>query len=94
MLTITARAMTVIRRVSEHPSLEATAGVRVSARPEADAPTEVRAVHHPEPGDRVVDRSGARLYLDRETEHLSDGRELDAVTRADGTVQFVLRSAA
>lgn len=94
MLTITPEALTVIRRVTTHPKMEPTAGLRVASRPDSSAPLEVRVVDRPRPGDSVVERRGSRLYLDREAAHRVRGGELDAVTDREGRVHFVLRDAA
>jgi Fe-S cluster assembly iron-binding protein IscA len=94
MLAITPEALTVIRRVSTHPRMEPTAGLRVAARPDSSAPLEVKIVDRPRPGDSVVERHGTRLYLDLEAAERVQGGELDAVTDRRGRVQFVLRDAA
>ena len=93
MLTITPQALTVIQRVTGHPMLEPTSGLRIACPEEPDAPLRVRAVRGPRPGDNVLERLGGRLYLEPDTvQRLEDG-ELDAVTNEDGRVQFVLRAA-
>ncbi|WP_374458056.1 hypothetical protein [Nocardioides sp.] len=45
----------------------------------------------PEPGDRVVERDGARLYLDSEAEPRVEGHLLDAETDDSGRIHFVVR---
>ncbi|HCB04102.1 MAG TPA: Fe-S cluster assembly protein HesB [Nocardioides sp.] len=94
MLTITPRALTVIQRVSDHPSLDDTSGVRIARRRDRSRPMEVHTVQGPHPGDRLIERDGGRLYLGPEAARRVADRELDAVTDADGRVQFVLRTAA
>ena len=93
MLTITTNALTIIRRVTGHPKLKETAGVRIARQDAPGAPLGVRVVHGPRPGDSVVERDGARLYLGPEAASRVDGRELDALTEPDGRVHFVLRAA-
>ncbi len=44
MMTITPRALTVIQRVTGHPTLEPTSGVRIACPEETNAPLRVRAV--------------------------------------------------
>ncbi len=94
MLTITPQALAVIQRVTAHPALEPTSGLRIARRAEPAAPLLVRAVDCPEPGDRVLEREGARLYLGSDIARRLDGRRLNAVTDDVGRVQFVLEAAA
>lgn len=94
MITITPRALTVIRRVTTHPSMKSTAGVRIACREDAKAPLQVRAVETPRVGDRVLERAGGRLYLESNAARRVEGRELDAVIEPDGRVQFIMRAAA
>ncbi len=94
MLTITPQALGVIRQVSASAALEPSPGVRIAAGPGSSASLEVRAVPAPHPGDSMVERGGARLYLDRVASGQLEGRELDAVNDPDGRVRFTLRSAA
>jgi Fe-S cluster assembly iron-binding protein IscA len=94
MLRITPQAMTVIRRVTAHPTLAPSSGLRIARAQDGAAPLEVRAVHRPRPGDGVVERRGARLYLGPDAVRRLAGRELDAVTNQQGRVQFVLRAVA
>ena len=94
MLTITPRALTIIQRVTSHPSMEETAGVRIARRVDPSAPMEVSTVQGPRPGDRVVEHGGGLLYVAPEAARRVADRELDAVTEADGRVQFILKAAA
>jgi|GEM_PF-4553282 len=93
MLTITPEALTVIQRVTGHPALEPTSGLRIAPPAEPDAPLRVRAVNGPRPGDSVLERQGGRLYLEPEAIPRLEGAELDAVTGDEGRVQFILRAA-
>jgi Fe-S cluster assembly iron-binding protein IscA len=93
MLSITPRALAVVRRVTAHPQLEPTSGLRIAHRDEPSQRMHVAAVRAPVPGDRVLEQSGARLYLGPGAAEQVDGGELDAETDAKGRVQFILRSA-
>lgn len=90
MLTITRPAHAVIRRVTAHPLLAPTSGLRVF-RPDRRGPMQVRAVKRPSPGDDVVEHDGGRLYLDPSAARHLKGQELDAEDDQDGRVQFILR---
>ncbi len=93
MLRITSRALTIIRRVTDHPSLEPMSGVRIAQGTEPDAPLQVSAVAAPMREDRVVERDGGRIILGPGVaEHVAGG-DLDTTTGSDGRVHFVLRAA-
>lgn len=92
MLSITPRALAVMRRVTAHPTLKLTSGLRIAHPAEPSKPLLVGVVADPTPGDRVLEESGARLYLAPGANAQVEGRELDAVTDSDGRVQFVLRT--
>ena len=47
-------------------------------------------VDEPDHGDQVVDRSGARIFLDSQAAELLDDKELDAGVDASGAVQFAV----
>ena len=93
MLTISSRAMAVIRRVTDHQLLDRRVGGedRPCERGTGDA-LQVSAVDEPESGDAVVERDGARLYLGPEAAERVEGAELDARDEGGDRVQFVLRS--
>ncbi len=92
MLTISNRAMAVIRRVTDHKLLEGRSGVRIARASSRSRKLEVRAVDEPAPGDEVVEHDGARLYLGPEAAEQVEGAELDARDEGEDRVQFVLRS--
>jgi Fe-S cluster assembly iron-binding protein IscA len=94
MLSITPQALSVMQRVTDHPSLESTSGLRIACRDQPSEPLQVAAVHGPQPGDRVLERNGARLYLEPEAAGRVEGRRLDAVTDTAGRIHFVLKAAA
>ncbi|MBL0749042.1 hypothetical protein [Nocardioides baculatus] len=92
MITMTPRAHRVVRQVTAHPRVGRRSGLRIAA-PEPHAETlDVRTVAAPEPGDRIVEDDGARLYLDDEAEPRVDGHLLDAVTGETGQIHFVVRA--
>jgi Fe-S cluster assembly iron-binding protein IscA len=93
VVTITPEALSVIQRVCAHPRTEPTSGLRI-AREDPSSPLQVHAVQSPQPGDTMVERRGARLYLGPDASRRLAGRELDAVTDPEGRVQFILRAAA
>ena len=94
VLTITPQAMDVLRRVTAHPTMEPAPGLRIAHQERSGAVLQVRSVQGPQPGDEVVERDGARLYLEPGAARRVRGRSLDATVDDEGRVQFVLRAAA
>ena len=92
MITITPRALAVMRRVTAHPRLKPTSGLRIANGDEPDKSRQVETVPGPLPGDRVLEEKGARLILGPGADAQIEGGELDAVIGPEGRVQFILRS--
>lgn len=93
MLSITPRALAVMRRVTAHPRLKPTSGLRIAGSGKGARSMRVAAVPSPQPGDRVVEHQGGRLFLGPGASTVVEGCELDARTDTEGRVQFILRSA-
>lgn len=92
MLTITSRALAVIRRVTGHQKLDRASGVRIARAGARSDKLQVSAVDGPDSGDTVVERDGARLYLGPEAAERVEGGELDAHDQGGDRVQFVLKT--
>lgn len=90
MFTMTTKAREVVRRVTSHPRISATSGLRISSQRADESALGVTTAAGPERGDEVVERDGARVFLDEPAAPRIRGRLLDAVTR-DGRVHFVVR---
>lgn len=91
MLTITSKAHRVVRQVTSHPKVGPRSGLRIAAQDDETVALSVRAVAEPQPGDRVLESDGARVYLDDVAEPRVDGHVLDAVTEDSGRVHFVVK---
>lgn len=87
MLTLTDNAVTVIRDLTAQPEVPDGAGLRIATDPSAGALTLALAAQ-PAQNDRVLDESGARLFLDPEAAQLLDDKALDASVDPQGAVQF------
>ena len=91
MLTISREALSVIRRISTHPSTPDSAGLRVALAETSSSGLGVELVQRASPGDSFVERDGAHLYLCPDASQRLDGHRLDARTKDDGKVTFVLK---
>lgn len=90
MITMTAQAHAVIRKVTSHPRVGPHSGLRIAAHDDETATLSVRTVALPHPGDRVLESDGARVYLDDVAEPRVEGHVLDAVEEDSGRVHFVV----
>jgi Fe-S cluster assembly iron-binding protein IscA len=91
MFTMTPRAHAVVRRVTAHARIGCSSGLRIAARTTDDDALDVGTAPGPRAGDEVVERDGARVFLDHEALPRVRGRVLDAVTEGDGRIHFVVR---
>lgn len=91
MFTLTPRARAVVRRVTGHRALSESSGLRIAAARTADS-MKVAAATGPEPGDEVVERDGARVFLGPGALERLRGRVVDVVTERSGRVHFVLKA--
>jgi iron-sulfur cluster assembly protein len=90
MLDLTENATSVIRSIAERPELPDDAGLRVAAGGEDTDRLTVAAVDGPEEGDRVVEKEGARVYLDPQAAEILDDKVLDAQVGDQGDVEFLV----
>lgn len=93
MITISPRALRVIREVSAHPVLGEDSGLQIGPAPVPDAPLKVAAVRVPAEDADVVEVDGGRVYLAPGVAERVDGREVDVRTDRHGRHQFVLGAA-
>jgi iron-sulfur cluster assembly protein len=93
MLTITEKALGLVRRIPDNPMLPATAGLRIS-RPRGATTSgrlRVEATAEPMPGDKVLDYDGGRVFLGRHAFEALKGKLLDARHDAKGRIEFLVR---
>lgn len=86
MLTLTENASTVVKTLVDQQ--EEADGLRISQ----DAP-DSPALHvipsgEPQPGDQVVEQSGAKVFLEETAALTLDDKVLDAMVDPNGGVQF------
>lgn len=92
MLTMTNKALSVVRAVTAHPKLDASSGLRI-AQQGGTRQLGVRVVQRPRPGDVVIERSGGRVYVAPVVARRLRGRVLDVRRDAEGRVEFLLKAA-
>lgn len=90
MFAMTTKAREVVRRVTAHPRIGATSGLRIASQGPGEHGLGVATAAGPARGDEVIERDGARVFLDEPAVPRVRGRLLDAVTR-NGRVHFVVR---
>lgn len=89
MLTLTDNAVVAIRNITAQQEVPDGSGVRIATDDQAGALT-LSLAPQPAEGDQVVDREGARLFVDEQAAPLLDDKALDASVDGQGAVQFSL----
>jgi Fe-S cluster assembly iron-binding protein IscA len=90
MLTLTENASTIVKDISSQPGLPESAGLRITSDSDTEPAFAVSAAEAPEPGDQVVEQSGATIYLDETAAVMLDDKILDAAVDPSGKVEFAL----
>jgi Fe-S cluster assembly iron-binding protein IscA len=91
VLTLTDNASTIVKAIVEQNGGTEDAGLRFSAEPAEGAPDgalAVTTVEGGEPGDQVVDKDGAKVYLEETAAVALGDQVLDASVDQTGAVQF------
>jgi iron-sulfur cluster assembly protein len=91
MLTLTDNAADIVKQIADQVPDTGSSGLRISTTDDGpDGGLTLTAAQAPEPGDRVVDEEGARVFLDEAAATLLDDKILDAEVKPDGAVTFGL----
>lgn len=90
MLTLTENASTIVKDISTQPGLPATAGLRIASEDATEPAFAVSTADAAEPGDQVVEQSGATVYLDQAAAVMLEDKVLDAAVDPSGKVEFAL----
>jgi Fe-S cluster assembly iron-binding protein IscA len=90
MLDLTDSATSVIRSIAERPESPDDAGLRVTAGGENTGRLAVAAAAGPQEGDQVVEKEGARVFLDPQAAVILDDKVLDAQVGDEGGVEFLI----
>jgi iron-sulfur cluster assembly protein len=80
MLAISETAADAIRGIVASPEVPEGSGLRIASQPDAARPgtLEVSVAEIPAESDQVLDRSGARVFVERTAAELLDDKLLDA----------------
>lgn len=85
MLALTDSAVQAIRDLMVGEDLPQEAGLRIAAKADKAGSLELFLASSPQPGDEVIERDDARVFLDPEAASLLSDRALDAVASESGT---------
>lgn len=89
MLTLTTQAASEIRNIVDQPDVPDGGGLRIANDTNAGTLTlSLAAV--PAEDDKVLDDSGARVFLDPQAAVILDDKTLDVTADRDGRTQFAI----
>jgi len=89
MLTLTTQAASEIRNIVDQPDVPDGGGLRIANDASAGSLTlSLAAV--PAEDDKVLDESGARVFLDPQAAVILDDKMLDVTADGDGRTQFAI----
>ncbi|MGV8851173.1 MAG: iron-sulfur cluster assembly accessory protein [Rhodoglobus sp.] len=89
MLTLTETATTVVKTIVEQDANTEASGLRINGEPGAPNLT-VAVVAAPEAGDSVVEREGAKVFLEENAAIALSDKTLDAEVGENGAVSFAI----
>jgi iron-sulfur cluster assembly protein len=92
MLTLTDTASTVVKTIVDQSPASETGGLRIQSTDQPEGRFEVNVVTEPEATDSVVERDGARVFLEPGAAAVLDDKTLDAQVDDAGAVRFALSS--
>jgi iron-sulfur cluster assembly protein len=90
MLTLTENASTIVRDITTQQGMSESAGLRITTEGGDQPGFAISAADQPQADDKVVEQSGATIYLDQESSELLDDKILDAAVDEQGRVEFAL----
>jgi iron-sulfur cluster assembly protein len=90
VLTLTENASNIVKMIVEQTQESADAGLRFSAEGAGDGALAVSPAPAAAPGDEVVERDGAKVFLEKTAAAVLDDKVLDARADESGSVEFSL----
>ena len=88
MLTLTENASTIVKTLVDQNLPTEDAGLRFSQQPDQESALTVSTAEQAEPGDAVVEKNGAKVFLDETAVVALGDQVLDAEVDDTGSVQF------
>jgi Fe-S cluster assembly iron-binding protein IscA len=89
MLVLTKTATTAIHNLVDRPEIPDGAGLRIATTNDGADRLTVAATT-PEQGDQVIEKDGARVFLEAESAEILDDKILDARLDDQGGVKFLV----
>ncbi|MGH3275899.1 MAG: Fe-S cluster assembly protein HesB [Streptosporangiaceae bacterium] len=89
MLTLTDRAVETIRILTSQPGIPAETGLRMSLQGGAEGSLTL-SLEGPQPGDTVIEDSGAKVFVQEDVGPMVGDGELDAELDEQGQASFTL----
>jgi iron-sulfur cluster assembly protein len=89
MLDLTENATSAIRSITGRAELPDDAGLRITSDPSGSGSLSV-AAGRPEEGDQIVEKEGARVFLEPQAAAILDDKVLDAQLSDQGNMEFLL----
>ncbi|GAB3445000.1 hypothetical protein GCM10027517_25410 [Phycicoccus ginsengisoli] len=93
MLTLTENASTIVKTIVEQNLPTDEAGLRFSQEADNSGALTVTTAEAAAPGDEVVERDGAKVFLDETAAVALGDQVLDATVDEGGSVQFSIAPA-
>ena len=90
MLTLTENACDVVKTITAQSTQTDGAGLRISPQDADPSALTVAPAEAPETSDKVVEKSGARVFVEENAAAVLDDKVLDAQVDQTGSVQFAL----
>lgn len=90
MLTLTETASIAIRAIVDQSPAGEGGGLRIQPGADGTQGLELAIVEGPEMTDSVVEREGARVFLEAQLALLLDDKVLDAEIDPEGSIRFAL----
>jgi Fe-S cluster assembly iron-binding protein IscA len=88
MLTLTENASTIVKTLVDQNATTEDAGLRFSHDAASSGALTVTTAEGAEPGDAVVEKDGAKVFLDEAAAVALGDQVLDATVDETGSVQF------
>ncbi len=93
MLTLTENASTIVKTLVDQNLPTEDAGLRFSQESGQESALTVTTAEQAEPGDEVVEKNGAKVFLDETAAVALGDQVLDAEVDDTGSVQFSITPA-